>query len=448
MPLAAVAVMVALPTAAAVTLPSASTVAIASSDDLHVTDLSVVVSGRMVATRSTVSVALSDASVLFKLIAPAGVATTVTLSVAFTSVLDFAVIVIIVEPSDRAVTFPPSSTEATAGSELSKTIDLSVVVSGVTTALIALTSPTRISRLSPVIPSASLSMVMPPAGVSATVITQLAEMPLAAVAVIVALPTATAVTLPSASTVAIASSDEVHVTDLSVVVSGRMVATRSTVSVALSDASVLFKLITPAGVATTVTLSVAFTSVLDLAVIVIIVEPSDRAVTFPSSSTLAIAGSELSNTTDLSVVVSGVTTTLIALTSPTRISRLSPVIPSAPLSMVIPPAGVSVTVITQVAEMPLAAVAVMVALPTATAVTLPSASTVAIASSDEVHVTDLSVAFSGNMVAISSIDSLTLREASVLLRDIFEASTPMGLMYLNSFHTLAVLYNSTLSCGT
>ena len=116
--------------------------------------------------------------------------------------------------------------------------------------------------------------------------------------------------------------------------------------------------------------------------------------------------------------------------------------------MVIPPAGVSVTVITQVAEMPLAAVAVMVALPTATAVTLPSASTVAIASSDEVHVTDLSVAFSGNMVAISSIDSLTLREASVLLRDIFEASTPMGLMYLNSFHTLAVLYNSTLSCGT
>ncbi len=171
---------------------------------------------------------------------------------------------------------------------------LSVVVSGVTVTLIALTSPTCISRLSPVMPRASLSMVIPPAGVSTTVIAHSTEMPLAAVAVIVALPTATAVTLPLASTVAIASSEDFQVIDLSVVVSGRMVATRSTVSVAFSVVSVLFRVIEPAGVATTVTLIVALTSGLDLAVMVIADVPRLNAVTLPFSSTEATVGFELS----------------------------------------------------------------------------------------------------------------------------------------------------------
>ena len=60
------------------------------------------------------------------------------------------------------------------------------------------------------------------------------------------------------------------------------------------------------------------------------------------------------------------------------------------------------TVTSQVAEMfsPPFAVAVIVAEPSATAVTTPSA-TVATLSSLEDHVTDLSVAFPGAMVAVS-----------------------------------------------
>ncbi len=133
-------------------------------------------------------------------------------------------------------------------------------------------------------------MMISPAGVATTVISQVAEMPLAAVAVIVALPTATAVTLPLSSTVAIASLVDFHVTDLLVVASGRIVATRSTVSVAFSVAAVLFRVIEPAGVATTVTLIVALTSGFDLATMVIVVVPRFNAVTLPISSTLATAG--------------------------------------------------------------------------------------------------------------------------------------------------------------
>ncbi len=107
--------MVALPTATAVTLPLASTVAIVSSEDFQVTDLSVVVSGRIVATRSTVSVAFSVVSVLFRIIEPAGVATTVTLIVDLTSGFDLATMVIVVVPRFNAVTLPFSSTLATAG---------------------------------------------------------------------------------------------------------------------------------------------------------------------------------------------------------------------------------------------------------------------------------------------------------------------------------------------
>ena len=61
-----------------------------------------------------------------------------------------------------------------------------------------------------------------------------------------------------------------------------------------------------------------------------------------------------------------------------------------------------------------------------TAVTFPSFDTVATLSSDDVHVTDLSVAFSGPTVALSSTVSPSLRFAVVLSSVIVVAATFCG----------------------
>ena len=61
-----------------------------------------------------------------------------------------------------------------------------------------------------------------------------------------------------------------------------------------------------------------------------------------------------------------------------------------------------------------------------TAVTFPSFDTVATLSSDDIHVTDLSVAFSGPTVALSSTVSPSLRFAVVLSSVIVVAATFCG----------------------
>ena len=72
--------------------------------------------------------------------------------------------------------------------------------------------------------------------------------------------------------------------------------------------------------------------------------------------------------------------------------------------------GVGTTVTLQVADTPDAslAIALMSASPTATAVILPLASTVATAVFDEVHVSDLSEASAGAIVAVSWAVSVAL----------------------------------------
>ena len=381
-----VAVIIALPTLTAVTRPFSSTFAMDESEDVQKTDLSVVFSGSTVASSCRVSVAFSVAVFLLSDIAPARVETTLTFKEAETP--DLAVMLIVVEPSERAVILPSSSTEATSGLELSKVRDLSVAVSGSTVTMIVLVSPTNISRSSPEIPIASLSIMMPDASVSITVTSHSAFKPLVVVAVIIALPTLTAVTRPFSSTVATVESEEVQKTDLSVVVSGSTVASSCRVSVAFSVAVFLLSDIAPARVGTTLTFKEAETP--DLAVMLIVVEPSKRAVTLPSSSTEATSGLELSKVTDLSVAVSGSTVTMIVLVSPTSISRSSPSIPIASLSIMMPDASVSITVTSHSAFKPFVVVAVIVALPTLTAVTRPFSSTFAIEGSEEVHVIVLS----------------------------------------------------------
>lgn len=75
------------------------------------------------------------------------------------------------------------------------------------------------------------------------------------------------------------------------------------------------------------------------------------------------------------------------------------------------------TVTVHVAFCPPEAVAVIVAVPPPTAVTLPP-ETVATEALDVVQVTDLSVAFDGETVAVSVVEPSMLRARDVWLREI------------------------------
>ena len=264
--------------------------------------------------------------------------------------------------------------------------------------MIVLVSPTSISRSSPSIPIESLSMTMPVASVSITVTSHSAFRPLVVAAVIIALPTLTAVTRPFSSTFAMDESEEVQKTDLSVVVSGSTVASSCSVSVAFSVAVFLLSDIAPARVGTTLTFREAETP--DLAVMLIVVEPSERAVTLPSSSTEATSGLELSKVRDLSVAVSGSTITMIVLVSPTSISRSSPEIPIVSLSMTIPETEVSITVTSHSADNPLEEVAVTLVVPTLRAFIRPDSSIEAIIGLETLHIIVLSLALSGRIVIL------------------------------------------------
>ena len=208
-----VAVMVAVPTATAVTLPLASTVATFASEVLHVTVLSVVDSGRTVADRVSVSVALRVMAVLSRVMESAIVATTFIVIVELTSPQ---VTVIIASPTPTAVTLPSASTVAT---ELSDEVNVTlgfVVVDGLTVTTSFVLSPARKVDVDTFISTLS-------AGVASTVTAQVADT-LPQVAVMVAVPTATAVTLPLASIVATFASEVLHSITLTVVVAGSTVA--------------------------------------------------------------------------------------------------------------------------------------------------------------------------------------------------------------------------------
>ena len=405
-PSVVVAVIVASPTAIAVTLPLASTVAIASFDDVHVTDLFVAVSGSTVAVSVVVPLTLSDASVTLRVIDSALVATTVTLQEAERLEPSEVVAVIVASPTATAVTLPLASTVATASFDDFQVTDLLVVVAGATVAL-------RVNVSVALSVADVLSNEIEDASVFATVILQVADLlePSAVVAVIIASPTATAVTLPLVSTVAIASFEDFHVTVLFVAVSGSTVAVSVVVPSTLSDASVTLSVIDSANVATMVILQEAERLEPSVVVAVIVASPTATAVTLPLASTVATASFDDFQVTDLSVVVAGA---IVAL----RVNVSVALSVADVLSNEIEVASVLATVILQVADLlePSAVVAAIVASPTATAVTLPLASTVATASLDDVHVTDLLVAFSGNTVATRVRVSVALRLAVVLFK--------------------------------
>ena len=149
---------------------------------------------------------------------------------------------IVAVPTFLAVT-TPFETVATVWSDVVQVTVLSVASDGFTVAVRVTVSP-ALSE------AAVLFSVTEVTSVATTVIWHVAVLS-PAFAVMVAVPTFFAVTTPF-ETVATVWSDVVHVTVLSVASSGFTVAVKVTVSPALSDAVVLFKVTEVTSVATTV----------------------------------------------------------------------------------------------------------------------------------------------------------------------------------------------------
>ena len=153
------------------------------------------------------------------------------------------------------------------------------------------------------------------------------------------------------------------------------------------------------------TLQVAFLPLPSFAVQVIVTVPADFAVTLPVLLTVAIFVFDDFQVTALFVALVGVTVAVncIVFPFPTLAVVLFNVIFVTFTTDGFDGIG-SVTVTLQVAflSLPSFAIQVILAVPADTAVTLPVLSTVAIFVSDEVQFTDLSVAFSGVMVAVSA----------------------------------------------
>ena len=165
----ALAVIVAVPALTAVTLPLPSTVATLLSEDVHVTFLSVALSGATVALSFWLSPSTMLISVLSMVMPVTGtvLAATVTEHVA---VLDPSeeVTVIVAEPAFTAVTLPLPSTVATVASEDFQLIALLVALFGATVAVKVSDPPsTRLNDvLFNVTPVTATVLEPPPPGIS------------------------------------------------------------------------------------------------------------------------------------------------------------------------------------------------------------------------------------------------------------------------------------------
>ena len=145
---------------------------------------------------------------------------------------------------------------------------------------------------------------------------------------------------------------------------------------------------------------------------VIVAEPAAFAVTTPEEETVTTEVLLDDHVTDLSVAFDGVTVAVKVCVSPTVIDndvlfRLTPVTDTV----------AAFTVTAHVAVLaPSFVVTVIVAVPAAFAVTTPLEDTVATVVLLDFHVTDLSVAFDGNTVAVKVSVSLTVMERELLFR--------------------------------
>ena len=297
-------------------------------------------------------------------------------------------------PAPFAVTTPFSTVTTEELGEYHVTLR-SVAFAGVTAA-VSVALPPTVSESSVLF---SVTPVTSTVG-TLTVTVQNAVLPLEVVTVTVAVPSPTAVILPF-STVATDGSDELHITDLSVVSSGTTVAVSTPVFPTTSDMVDLSN-VTPAAMTTeflTVTVQVAAFPLEVVAITTAV--PAFFAVTIPFS-TVATAVSELVHVTVLSVASAGITAAVNTSVSPTTNDR-------AGLSREMPETATVelVTVTVQIAVLPLEVVAIITAVPAPAAVTVPLTATATAGLEDE-YVMLLSVVLDGSTVATNATVSPTV----------------------------------------
>ena len=404
-PSVVVTVIVAVPAFKAVTLPLA-TDATLESLLLHVTDLSVALSGLTVAVKVSSSPSVNSAVVLSRDtdVTPTNLAFTVT---SHEAVLPPSVVVtvMVAVPAFRAVTLP-LATDATLASLDVHDTDLSVALSGLTVATRVSSPPSTISR-------EVLSRETEVTGIilSLTVISHPAVLPPSSVdTLMITVPALTAVTLPSV-TVATAVLLLLHITFLFVASSGVTVAVRVNSSPTSISATVLSRL-TPVTAMTSVSTVTSHDAVLppSSVVTVTVVLPTANPVIFPAV-TVATFVSELFQTTALLSAFAGETVATSVTDSPilrstTSLSRFTFSTETT----------FRTTSTSQVSVMlPSSLLALTVVLPTPTADTRPVSSTLAIALLPVCQLTFLFVASSGDTVA----DSWNVSPSSSLIEVVF-----------------------------
>ena len=310
---------------------------------------------------------------------------TVTLQEAFTPLPSFAVAVIVAVPFAMAFTLPFASTVAI----------FVLLLFQVTALLLALEGRTDLTLSAVFTPLFRIRLVFASViFVTGTLTVTLQEaftpLPSFAVAVIVAVPFATAFTLPCASTVAIFVLLLFQVTALLLASEGTIDLTFSAVFAPLFRIRLVFASVIFVTGTLTVTLQEAFTPLPSFAVAVIVAVPFATAFTLPCASTVAIFVLLLFQVTALLLASEGTTDlTFRAVFAPLFRIRL------VFASVIFVTGTVTVTLQLAWAPPPSSAVAVIIAVPFATPFTVPSVSTVATVVSLLFQVTLLLVGSSG-----------------------------------------------------
>jgi hypothetical protein len=281
-----VAVIVAVPAATAVTTPADDTVATAVLLEPHVTTRSVTMVPTVsltVAVRGNVcvtSIALADGATVTL---PTGIFVTV---IADVPLLPSLVAVIVAVPAATPVTRPVEFTVATVGSLEPHVTTRPVSRPPIESFVVAVNCVVAVTRM-PALAGETTTVLT---GTSDTVIV-LVPLFVSLVAVIVAVPGATAVTTPADDTVATAVLLEPHVTTRSVTTVPRLSFTVGVSATVCVTRSALFggdRVTLPTGTFATRTVDVPFFPSL---VAVIVAVPSLSAVTRPAGETLAVVGS-------------------------------------------------------------------------------------------------------------------------------------------------------------
>ena len=289
------AVIVVLPILTAVTFPLSTVATWVLELDHLISSRGVASEGTMLAAKVSKPSADNSSDVLFRLIPLTGLSTVTEQE----ADLPPALAVIVADPFPTAVILPPSTVAIDSFEELHSIGSFNDASAGEIVAVSVSVSPIYSSMF-------SLFSDKPERGARTTTLISTDLSP--AFAVMVASPFFTALTLPD-STEAMDLSDELHVTVLSVALSGRTVAVNISSSPSYSVNSVLFSLTSETAIypfETDTVHSPFFPS----AVAVIVAVPSLSAVTRPEALTEAMDDLELYQVTSLLVAVEGETDAL------------------------------------------------------------------------------------------------------------------------------------------